>query len=163
MSYQQWREKYVDKANESGIISSGAISGARNPYSAKSDKHAEIYYASVRKMKTDVDRISKNTGVEREKIQYVKDYIFNTKHNLGGSESEYFEPDFMMAQSWERLILGEDIQKHDMTLLKHEIMEKELVDKGTSQFDAHIITSRKYNYDKEAKEFYANIKKYKNK
>lgn len=45
--------------------------------------------------------------------------------------------------------------------VKHEIMEKSLIADGLSQHDAHIITSKKYDYATEAKEFYAKIKKYK--
>ena len=45
-------------------------------------------------------------------------------------------------------------------MLKHELMEKELMKKGMSQEEAHIVTSQKYNYDKEATEFYGKIKKY---
>ena len=47
-----------------------------------------------------------------------------------------------------------------LTLLKHEIMERELVKNGHSQNQAHIITSEKYNYEKEAAKFYDKIKKY---
>ena len=81
------------------------------------------------------------------------------KHELGGTEKEYFDPDYMMAESWRRLIDGKP-EKHDLTLLNHEIMECGLIQKGRSQQEAHIITAKKYNYDKEAQEFYGKIKKY---
>ena len=64
----------------------------------------------------------------------------------------------MMAESWRRLIEGQP-KPHDLTLINHEIMEKELMQKGYSQEEAHIITSKKYNYGKEAAEFYDKIKK----
>jgi len=41
------------------------------------------------------------------------------------------------------------------------MLEKELITKGKSQRDAHIIATQKYNYEKEANEFYGKIKKYK--
>lgn len=53
------------------------------------------------------------------------------------------------------------LEKYDITLLKHEIMEKGLMKSGMSQEKAHIETSKVYNYSKEASEFYAKIKKYK--
>lgn len=145
---------------ESDKINSGAISGARNPYGKAAQDHAERYYGLVRNMKTDVSQIAKATGFTEEQIQEVKNYIFVDKHDLGGTELEMFEPDYMMAESWRRLIAGKP-EFHDLTLLQHEIMEADLVKQGYSQDEAHIITSAKYNYDKEASAFYDKIKKYK--
>ena len=45
------------------------------------------------------------------------------------------------------------------TLLRHEIMEKELIDKGFNQIEAYKITIKKYNYQKEAEEYYDKIEK----
>ena len=45
-------------------------------------------------------------------------------------------------------------------MIKHELMEKELMDQGMSQDEAHIVTSKRYNYGKEANEFYGKIEKY---
>jgi hypothetical protein len=66
----------------------------------------------------------------------------------------------MMAESWQRLTEGKP-EKHDITLLKHELMEKQLIEKGLSQEEAHLQTSKKYNYSKEAGEYYAKIDKFK--
>lgn len=137
---------------------SGAISGALNPDSKEADKHAKQYYEAVRKMTTDVKRISENTGYPESLIQQIKDFVFNEKHDLG-NRVDYFDPDYKMAQSWQRLIDGKDIKTHDLTLLKHEQMEHDLMQQGYSQSDAHAITSQKYNYGKEASEYYDQIKK----
>ena len=165
MTYPEWKETFINDKDEianstkSDTINSGAVSGARNPYGDKAKEHAIRYYNSVRKMKTDVDKISKTTGISKSKIQEIKNFIFLDRHNLGGKEPEYFEPDYMMAESWRRLIDGKP-EPHDIIMLKHELMEKELMKKGMSQEEAHIVTSQKYNYDKEATEFYGKIKKY---
>lgn len=153
--------KTVEKQGKNSIIKSGAVSGARNPNSKEAREHAERYYGLVRSMKTDVARISETTGFAEEDIQTVKSYIFMEKHDLGGAELEYFAPDYMMAESWQRLIDGKP-ELHDMTLLNHEIMERDLMKKGIPQDEAHIKASGKYNYAKEAGEYYAKIKKYKN-
>ena len=145
--------KTVEKQGKNSIIKSGAVSGARNPNSKEAREHAERYYGLVRSMKTDVARISET--------QTVKSYIFMEKHDLGGAELEYFAPDYMMAESWQRLIDGKP-ESHDITLLNHEIMERDLMKKGIPQDEAHIKASGKYNYAKEAGEYYAKIKKYKN-
>lgn len=146
----------TNNANNGRIKISGAISGALNPDSERADKHAEQYYESVRKMKNDVKRIAENTGYSEEFIQTIKDFIFNEKHDLG-DRVDYFEPDYKMAQTWQRLIDGTNILPHDITLIKHEEMERELMRQGLSQSEAHEITSRKYNYDKEAREYYDKI------
>lgn len=147
----------VDKSAGNGIMKAGAISGALNPYDKRASEHAARYYESVRKMKTDVKNIAKHTGLHEEKIQEVKNFIFMEKHDLGGSEPEYFTPSYEMAQSWQRLIDGKDIKKHDLTLLHHEIMEKDLMNQGYSQDKAHILASEKYDYRKESDEYYAKI------
>ena len=148
---------YYVKADEEQI--SGAISGARNPDGEKAKEHAKKYYGLVRSMTTDVPKIAKITGYTEEEIQKVKDYIFLSKHNLDG-RIKYFDPDYMMAESWQRLIEGKPVQ-HDITLIKHEIYERKLVEKGYSQDKAHLVASKMYNYNKEAREFYGKIKKYK--
>ena len=153
--------KTVEKQGKNSIIKSGAVSGARNPNSKEAREHAERYYGLVRSMKTDVARISETTGFAEEDIQTIKSYIFMEKHDLGGAELEYFAPDYMMAESWQRLIDGKP-ESHDITLLNHEIMERDLMKKGIPQDEAHIKASGKYNYAKEAGEYYAKIKKYKN-
>ena len=151
----------IEKSIKNGIMKSGAVSGARNPHSKEARAHAERYYGLVRSMKTDVSRISKATGFAEEDIRAIKNYIFMEKHDLGGKEPEYFAPDYMMAESWQRLIDGKP-KSHDMTLLNHEIMERNLMQKGMPQDEAHVAASQKYNYAKEAGEYYAKVKKYKN-
>ena len=142
------------KAGDKQTAASGAVSGALNQYSEAAKKHAKQYYEAVRHMTTDCKRIAENTGYSEDEIKSIKDFIFMEKHDLGGKESEYFAPNFAMAQSWQRLIDGANIQPHDLTLIKHEIMEKELMKNGYSQHEAHIITSKKYNYKEEAGQYY---------
>lgn len=153
-------QKRVDKFNNNGIMNSGAISGALNPFSKDARKHAAQYYESVRHMNTDVARISENTGISEAEIAKIKKHVFLEKHDLGGDEPEYFYPNYEMAQSWQRLIDGKNIQKHDVTLLRHEAMERELMDKGYSQAEAHRQAEEKYNYSKESDEYYAETNKH---
>lgn len=151
--------KVVDNSGESGIMKSGAISGARNPYGNKAQEHAEKYYGLVRSMSSDVLKIAETTGFSAEQIKNVKNFIFYEKHDLGGEEPEYFKPDYMMGESWRRLIAGKP-ESHDITLIKHEIMEQTLMKQGHTQAEAHKIASQNYNYAKEAAEFYDKVKKY---
>ena len=144
-----------------GSYTSGAISGALKPDSDEAQEHANRYYESVRKMKNDHERIAHNTDFSEEEIKQIKSFIFLEKHDLGGSEPEYFYPSYEMAQSWQRLIDGKNIQKHDITLLNHELMERELINQGYTQREAHKMTEEKYNYGDESREYYAKTDKHK--
>lgn len=112
------------------------MSGALNPDSKRAQEHADRYYESVRHMKNDVNRISTNTGFSKDEISKIKEFIFMEKHDLGGIEPEYFYPSYEMAESWQRLIDGKNIQNHDMTLLKHEITERQCMKQGYSQSES---------------------------
>ncbi len=130
----------------SGIINTGAISGALNPYSKEAKKHAIQYYESVRHMKTDTQRISDATRISKDKIDKIKNHVFIQLHDLDG-EIKRFDPSYDMAESWQRLINGK-YEIKDIVLLKHEYMELRYMEKGLSQNAAHIKASKKYNYAK---------------
>ncbi|MBQ4397581.1 MAG: hypothetical protein II828_08670 [Clostridia bacterium] len=139
------------------------VSGGLNPDSDEAEDHAKRYYASVRKMSTDVRRIAENTGFDEDLIHSIKSFVFLEKHDLGEGRYDYFDASYLMAQSWQRLIDGKNILLHDITLLRHEKMERELMAQGLSQKEAHDITSEVYNYSKEAREYYGEIEKHKKK
>ena len=160
MTFKEWKEKYLRNEKTQGKIDK-EISGALDPYCKKAQEHANRYYGLVRKMKTDVAKIAKAAGMPETEVQAIKDFIFNERHDLGRGKLERFAADYMMAESWQRLIAGTP-EPHDITLLKHEKMEKQLMLQGMSQAEAHETTSRKYNYTKEAKLFYGKIEKYRN-
>lgn len=159
---RMWITKPLTTQQTSTIIISGGISGARNPDGTKALEHAERFYESVRKMKTDTLSISKNTGFAEEQIRDIKNYIFNDVHDLGDIGIRRFFPDYAMAESWQRLISG-NIEPHDITLLKHELEEMKFVKMGKTQNEAHILASKYYNYNDEADKFYGKIKKFNDK
>lgn len=140
--------------NDDFIISGGISGGITDVYSPRAKEHAEKYYEAMRHTHSDVAKIAKNTGYNEDTILMIKNYLFIDVHNLDIG-IERFSPSFEIAQSWQRLQLGgEHIKPHDLTLLKHELMEMEYMAKGLSQSEAHDITSQTYNYGKEANAFY---------
>lgn len=141
--------------SKNGIFISGGIGGALDPNGKRATEHAERYYEEVRHMTTDVKHIAENTGFSEEEIQGIKNFVFFDSHELGDGTPRRFDVSYEMAESWQRLIEGKDIQPHDVTLLKHERMEKALMENGISQEEAHIIASNSFNYGKEEYEFYA--------
>ena len=157
---KQYKNDFTLQAN-SGTIK--AVNGARitNINGSAAEKHAERYYGLVRSMTTDVARIAQNTGYSESVIQRIKNFIFMDKHDLGDLEPRRFDPSFAMAQSWQRLINGTP-EPHDIVMLQHEILEQELMEGGLSQYQAHIEASKKYNYAKESDDYYAALKKRKN-
>ncbi|MCD8026032.1 MAG: hypothetical protein LUF33_03645 [Clostridiales bacterium] len=138
--------KPVANSDESGIINTGATSGALNPYSKAANEHAEKYYESVRHMTNDTKKISEATAISQDKIDKIKNHVFVKEHDLIGGHPR-FTPSYDMAQSWQRLISG-NFEEKDIILLKHEYAELRYMEKGLSQNEAHIKASNRYNYAK---------------
>lgn len=138
--------KHIAKSADSGIMKTEKVSGALNPLSSKAEEHATRYYESVRHMKTDTEKISKATGISKDKLDKIKRHVFIAEHNLIDGKRR-FDPDYEMAQSWQRLIDG-NIKEQDMILLKHEYAELRYMEKGLTQNEAHIKASHRYNFAK---------------
>lgn len=154
LSYKEWYNKYVKE--QAGAKSKIKISGAITDLTSdRAIDHAELYYKEIRKQTTDVARIAKNTGYQESTIQEIKNYLFIDKHQLKDGIRR-FDPDFVIAQSWQRLAQNE-MKPHDMTLIRHEIHERELLKKGMTQDEAHRETSKIYNYKKEAGDYYVKL------
>ena len=135
--------------------------GITEPLSPKAMKHAKLFYEEIRKNRSDVKKISKNTGFTYEQILLVKNYLFIDVHKLGDDDEieQRFDASFEIAESWRRLAFDPDnIQHHDLTLLEHELMEMRLVNEGLTQHEAHLIASRKYNYALECFDFYEKMR-----
>lgn len=96
-------------------------------------------------------------------IEKIKKYVFVDTHFFAGGEVKRFDSSYEMAESWQRLIEGKKILPHDLTLLKHELMECDLVQQGHTQEEAHVLTSAIYNYAKEAHDYYDKIGAYQKK
>lgn len=112
-------------------------------------------------MKTDTDKIARNTGRTIDEIQKIKNYLFIDKslydENLG--EWRRFDPDCAIAQSWQRLLDGKNIQQHDLTLLAHELYEIKLREDNpdVSYREAHMKAQGLFDYRKESEIYYGNL------
>ena len=78
----------------------------------------------------------------------IYQHIFENEYLLEGGLKR-FDPDYDMAESWRRLREGKEIQKHDMTLLRHELMEYKLMSNGMLYDEAHKKTEEYFNYASE--------------
>ncbi len=134
-------------------MQSGAFYGALNPESekdfARCEEHASRYYEEIRKRKSDIAAIAKNTGYSEQEIEIIKNHVFINKYDLGEDEPTTFYPNYDIAVSWQNLIEGKNIEEKDLVLLRHEYHEHNLmVKEGLSYIEAHEKTQKLYNYKK---------------
>lgn len=165
MGMKQQKERiYIDGLGKMGISKRMIQTGGRitDIWSKEAEEHAKKYYGLVKAMKTDIRRIAQNTGYRKKDIEAIKKYTFIDHARL---PDNIFFYDAAIAQSWQRLIEGKNIQKHDLTLLDHEFFELTVKDLNPkiSHERAHMQAQKLYNYSKEANEYYGNFKKSKNK
>ena len=151
ISWTQKARGYSGKKVDSRLSSTGGRgdiiiqSGALNPNSQRAFDHAERYYESVRHMKTDCEKIAANTGFREQDIRIIKSHVFIEEHDLYVGRKR-FASDYEMAQSWQRLIDGRNIQERDIVLLNHEFLEHTLMRQGTPVREAHEQAQEVYNY-----------------
>ena len=142
---------YGGKKVESRLSSTGGRgdiiiqSGALDPGSDRAYDHAVRYYESVRHMTTDCKRIAANTGFREQDIRIIKNHVFIEEHDLYDGKMRFI-PDYEMAQSWQRLIDGQNIKERDIVLLNHEFLEHTLMTQGLSTREAHKQAQNVYNY-----------------
>lgn len=124
----------------------------------KAEKHAYLTYDKIKNSNQELEKrkIYSNIGKFKEMKDFTKEdvdiafnHVFNDVHILKDGES-LFLPEVNMAESWERLITGKDIQSHDLILLKHERLEHDyMYVRGNMDYDtAHAKTDETYNYGK---------------
>ena len=139
---------------------SGGTSGAITNLDSK---EAQIYaiqaYERIRNNNHDVEKIAKNLNMDANKISAIKKYLFYEKYVDEDGLKRRFDPDFAIAQSWNRLAYEpENIQEHDRLLIDHEAMELGLVLAGVPQSTAHDVTTQRFNYTQAARNYYKNLK-----
>lgn len=150
---EKWKE--ITKLVRESKKISGALNDSNDPWHQRRDEHADMYYESVRKRnkQAEINRIAKNTGFRKSTISKVYDHVFINKYELRDGLMR-FDPSYDMAQSWQRLREGKDIQPHDITLINHERMEYRLMNKsGMNYSEAHGITVVRYDYASELDNF----------
>lgn len=161
--YASKKAEKLEKMRRSDILISGARITDLN--STEADEFAEMYYEEIRHFSTDSKKIADNLGKEESDIRKIKAYLFEDDSLIDQDtgESRQFDPDCAIAQSWQRLMTGKDIKPHDKTLIEHELLEMKIKQENPSidHVKAHELASEKYNYPKEALEYYGNLKKHK--
>lgn len=155
------RYKSIENSADSDTIKAGVKSGAltskNDPDFKRRDAFAEMYYREVlgRKREYEIKAVAKNSGFSAEDIDKVFSHVFEKKHLFSDGTIHKFSPDYDMAQSWIRLREGKNIQEHDMILLRHELMEANIMEKGTDipYEPAHEKAQKQYNYAEALKKY----------
>ena len=141
--------KSLTSSATNGHVNSGGLNFKNDPTYEKRDKIAKLYYDNMRTSGREgfVKNIARNSGMKEKGIEKIFEHIFIKKHNLRDG-FRYFDPSYDMAESFRRLMEGNNIQPHDLILLKHEWLELGLMKRYGYDYDtAHNITKRKYDYD----------------
>jgi hypothetical protein len=121
---------------------SGAI--PKSDY-VRRNNFAEEYYESVRNRKGDVERISQNTGIDKNDVLKVYKHVFINEYFLDG-KMQKFDPSYEQAVVWQRLSDGKNIKDTDILFLMHELAEYEYMNSGFDYITAHNLANKKYNW-----------------
>nr|WP_223697763.1 hypothetical protein [Bacillus wiedmannii] len=121
----------------------------------KEEAITEEMYEKFRNLGTeDVNAIAKNTGFSVARIQRIKDHVFNNSHIKDHGVGR-FDPDYELAQAWQRLIDGKQVDS-DMQLLHHEIFESKFEGIFQTNYrtahDKTIESGRPWNWEKNYEE-----------
>ncbi|WP_415936075.1 phage minor capsid protein [Roseburia inulinivorans] len=146
--------------NAVNMKNAGALSNKTDPFGRKREKHAISYYEEIRNRRSDyvIKRISKNGGVSEKAAKNIYEHVFVEKHIFADGTERQFDPDYDMSESFRRILEGKNIKPHDITMLKHENLELNLMKKyNMVHEDAHSLAEQKYNYKKELDEFLERI------
>lgn len=155
LRFDEWKELEA-KTNNSGALN-GAWNNENDPNYKKRDEIAEALYAQItnRKKSFEIKQVAKNSGFTEEEVSNIYEHVFIRKHKFRSGEIKKFDPDYYRAHSWLRLRQGKDIQKHDITMLNHELAEeKEMQDSLDVIYeDSHERVQKVYNYQRELLEY----------
>lgn len=150
------KAKIAEREALGGINDKGAWNDISDPDRSKRDEIAEKQYSQIRNRKKsfEVEAVAKHSGISADEIGVVYDHVFINEHLFQDGSVHRFYPDYDMFLSWQRLREGRNIQKHDLTLLRHELLEAQLMEKENLVYEeAHMIAEKEYNYSKELKDY----------
>ena len=153
LSKQNYRIRVVQNMRKSGATSGAIYNYKNDPDGSKRQKIAENLYAQIRNRKPEyeIKAVAQNSGMAEGDIKKVYDHIYVNQHLFQDGTIHLFDPDYEMAQSWQRLRNNNDIQPHDITLLKHELAEYNVMGDSLdiAYEPVHNEVVKTYNYQKE--------------
>ena len=124
----------------------GDSGGLRDKSDTEQQKHADMYYESIRnrKSKSDIRAIAKHTEFSEAQISAIRDHVFINEHDMGDGVTKRFAPEYLMALAWQRLEQGKGTEI-DVLLLHHEHYELTIMQEHGYSYDvAHPMANEKY-------------------
>lgn len=134
----------------------GQSGGILDKSQDEQNRFASEFYAAIRnrKSKSDINRISENTGISEKDIAAIRSHVFEDEHDLAAGRAR-FEPDAQIALAWQRLESGE-FRDIDILLLHHELEELTLMrEKGYDYDTAHLLANEKHPWEYKIKGGYS--------
>ena len=127
---------------------SGALNDKNDPNGKRRNKHAEQYYEQLRNSdkKLIAAKISERTNIKKDDAERAFSHLVLEKHYLDAGY-ERFVPDYDIAQSIQRILTGQKLEKHDEILFNHEYLESLYMAQGEKQTLAHKHANINYNYE----------------
>lgn len=141
------------KTKKSGATSGAVYNYKNDPDGSKRQKIAEDLYTQTRNRNPEyeVKAVAQNSGMDEVDVKKIYDHIYINQHLFQDGTIHLFDPDYEMAQSWQRLRNNNHIQPHDITLLKHELAEYNVMGENLdiAYEPVHNEVVKTYNYQKE--------------
>lgn len=168
MSYDDWYSEYVAKRKQKGYnqgmdksaphVSSGSINAARGDVEKQKNAFAVRYYNQLRNSdRADVvEKMMKSSNLPYSTVSKALEHILDNKYLLWDydafEEREMnFYPHYDMAQSFQRLYMGNPKQS-DIIMLQHESLESYYMNHKKMDYDeAHKKANIKFNYQEAIK------------
>ena len=145
---------------EKETLAYGAYTDKNDPFGEKREKSAIDYFDQIlkRDRRYEINAVAKNTAYSEDDIEKVFSHIFEIEHKFASGKIKRFDPDYYMQQSWMRLREGKNIKKHDIIMLKHELLEAEIMNNNPNitYEEAHAMAEKVYDYNKELSEYLKN-------
>lgn len=125
----------------------GALNNRNDPDHTRRRGFADSYYREIvnRDRKTVIGKIARAANINYSQAERAFNHVFIEKHELYDGYRT-FDPDYDMAQSFQRIIDTGDVQFHDIVLVRHECLESEYMEDGLSYGEAHDKAEELYNY-----------------
>jgi hypothetical protein len=134
----------VEAAEATAIARATSGGRWRWGYGAIREGEAEAAYQAIRESTTDVSAISRYTGYKADRIQGIKDYLFNNPEWTGADSD--------IAAAWHRLRTGRGTEV-DRLLLKHETAEMWMRRaRGADYWEAHRRANQHWNWQRAIEE-----------
>lgn len=117
----------------------------------KIETETKKFYDFMRSTNEDINAIAKNTGINKEILNQIKNHVFIEDHILRNNIITQFHPHEDMAAAWKRLMDGNFVYS-DLILLQHEYAESFIMQGDKIPYDiAHEIVNKAYNWEKSYK------------